>query len=110
MTQKSFMIPKMKVYVSFLYILVVYANEIKLTQKKPLILENAGNQHDLDLNLGISNSSAKDNGSSRGVQYHPYDMQSGRTSKVIIASSCGSNSSLSHYIITGYQGLHHRVI
>lgn len=41
-----------------------------------------GNQHDLDLNLGISNSSGKENGSSRCVQYHPYDVQSGRILKM----------------------------
>ncbi|KAL3530640.1 hypothetical protein ACH5RR_009962 [Cinchona calisaya] len=44
--------------------------------------QNEGNQYDLDLNLGISASSGKENGSSRGVQYHPYDVQNARISKM----------------------------
>ncbi|KAF3660524.1 APETALA2-like protein 1 isoform X1 [Capsicum chacoense] len=34
-----------------------------------------GSQHDLDLNLGISTSSSKENGRLGGSCYHPYDIQ-----------------------------------
>ncbi|KAL3518295.1 hypothetical protein ACH5RR_020884 [Cinchona calisaya] len=42
----------------------------------------AGNHYDLDLNLGISTSSGRENGSSRGVNSHPYDVQNARILKM----------------------------
>ncbi|XP_027108604.2 APETALA2-like protein 3 isoform X1 [Coffea arabica] len=49
--------------------------------------QNEGSHYDLDLNLGISTSSGKENGSSRDVHYHPYDVQKARISKVDISST-----------------------
>ncbi|XP_055830307.1 ethylene-responsive transcription factor RAP2-7-like isoform X2 [Solanum dulcamara] len=55
--------------------------------------QNEGSQHDLDLNLGISTSSSKENDRLGGSRYHPYDMQNATEPKmdkpgpVIVGSS-----------------------
>ncbi|CAI9770520.1 unnamed protein product [Fraxinus pennsylvanica] len=43
---------------------------------------NEGSQHDLDLNLGISISSPKENESLALLQFQPYDVQNARKSKL----------------------------
>ncbi|KAJ8563547.1 hypothetical protein K7X08_031999 [Anisodus acutangulus] len=55
--------------------------------------QTEGGQHDLDLNLGISTSSSKENDRLGGLRYHHYDMQDATKSKmdkpgpVIVGSS-----------------------
>ncbi|XP_060174464.1 ethylene-responsive transcription factor RAP2-7-like isoform X2 [Lycium barbarum] len=55
--------------------------------------QSEGREHDLDLNLGISTSSSKENDRSGGLCYHPYDKQDPTKSKmdkpgsVIVGSS-----------------------
>lgn len=44
---------------------------------------DAGSQPDLDLNLGMSTSSSKENDKLGGSYYHPYDMQDATKSKVL---------------------------
>ncbi|TMW94000.1 hypothetical protein EJD97_010893 [Solanum chilense] len=55
--------------------------------------QSEGSQHDLDLNLGISTTSSKENDRLEGSRYHPYDMQDATKPKmdkpgsVIVGSS-----------------------
>ncbi|XP_059300478.1 ethylene-responsive transcription factor RAP2-7-like isoform X2 [Lycium ferocissimum] len=55
--------------------------------------QSEGREHDLDLNLGISTSSSKENDRLGGLRYHPYDKQDPTKSKmdkpgpVIVGSS-----------------------
>ncbi|GFP95671.1 ethylene-responsive transcription factor rap2-7 [Phtheirospermum japonicum] len=53
---------------------------------------NQGSRNDLDLNLGISTSSPKESGNLGSFQFHPYDVNSTRISKLHVENSATSRA------------------